>query len=62
MNIIIEKLPIMETDLVNLIMEIEKEEQITFTMDSLKTRLKQMVNKGYVEKEETIFGNRFKKV
>ena len=62
MKIIIEKLPIMAEDLVNLIMEIEKEEGITFTMDNLENRLKQMVDKGYIEIEETIFGNRYKKI
>lgn len=62
MKIIVGKLPIMDMDLVNLIMEIEKEEQITFTMDNLERRLKQMVDKGYIEKEETIFGNRYKKI
>ena len=40
--------------------EIEKEEGITFTMDNLERRLKQMVDKGHIELEETIFGNRYK--
>lgn len=60
MKIIVEKLPIMDTDLVNVIMEIEKEFGITLTVDNLEIRLKQMVNKGHLKKEETIFGYRYK--
>lgn len=60
MKIIVEKLPIMDTDLVNVIMEIEKESGITLTVDNLEIRLKQMVNKGHLKKEETIFGYRYK--
>ena len=61
MKIIVEKLPIMADDLLNLVMEIEKQEGITFTINNLESRLKQMLDKGYVEKEETIFGARYKK-
>ena len=62
LNIIVEKLPIMDTDLVNLIIEIEKEHKITLTVDNLEIRLKQMVDKGYIKKEETIFGYRYKSI
>ena len=59
MNIIVEKLPINDTDLVHLIMEIEKEHNITLSMDNLEDRLKQMVSKGLLSKQETIFGYRY---
>ncbi len=62
MKIIEEKLPIMASDLVNLALEIEKEEGITFTIDSLEARLKQMVDREKVEIEDTMFGNRYKKI
>ena len=62
MKIIVEKLPIMAGDLLNLSMEIEKEQGITFTMTNLESRLKQMVDKGYVELQETPFGNQYKKI
>lgn len=62
LKIIVEKLPILDTDLVNLIIEIEKEHKITLTVDNLETRLKQMVDKGHLKKEETIFGYRYKNI
>ena len=62
MKIIVEKLPIMAEDLVNLLIEIEKEEGITFTMENLESRLKQMVDRGHIKIEETIFGNRYKNI
>lgn len=62
LKIMVEKLPIMDTDLVNLIIEIEKEHKITLTVDNLEIRLKQMVDKGYIKKEETIFGYRYKSI
>ncbi|MBU5255473.1 ATP-binding protein [Tissierella praeacuta] len=62
MEIIAEKFPINDTDLIHVIMEIEKEENITMTIESLEERLKQMVEKGYLKKEETIFGYRYKQI
>lgn len=62
LNIIMSKLPIMDTDLVNVILEIERETNITYTVENLEARLKQMVDKSYIEKEETIFGYRYKKI
>ena len=43
-------------------MEIEKEYGITMTIDVLEERLNQMVDKGYIKKEETIFGYRYNKI
>lgn len=60
LNVIKSKLPINDTELLDIIMEIEKETGITFTLDSLEDRLKQMVEKEYIKKEETIFGYRYK--
>ena len=62
LKIMVEKLPIMDTDLVNLIIEIEKEHKITLTVDNLEIRLKQMADKGHIKKEETIFGYRYKSI
>lgn len=60
LNIIMSKLPINDTDLLNIIMDIEKETKVTYTFDHLEDRLKQMVEKKYIKKEETIFGYRYK--
>ena len=55
-NIIKTKLPVMETDLTDLITEIEKEFNITFTVDSLSDRLKILSKKGLISRQETILG------
>lgn len=62
MNIIKGKLPINDTDFIHLITEIEKEFNLTLTIDSLEDRLKQMVEKGHLKREETIFGYRYKEL
>ena len=62
LNIIKSKLPINDTELLDIVIEIEKEANITFTLDSLEDRLKQMVDKSYIKKEETIFGYRYKEI
>ncbi|MCK9443367.1 MAG: ATP-binding protein [Tissierellaceae bacterium] len=62
MEIIESKLPINDTDLLDLILEIEKEFSITFTIDSLEDRLKEMAKKGLLSREDTIFGYRYKKL
>lgn len=59
MNIIKNKLPIMDTDLVQLIGEIEKEYNITFTVDSLEDRLINLAKKGLISRKETIFGYKY---
>lgn len=59
MNIIKNKLPIMETDLIQLIAEIEREHNITFTLDSLEDRLKTLSKKGLISRQETIFGYKY---
>jgi len=59
MKIIINKLPLNDHDLLNAIMEIEKESGITLTLDNLEARLKQLVNKRLLSKEETLFGYRY---
>ena len=55
-----ELLPIMGEDLLSTCMELEKESGKTYTVDSLEEKLKQMVEKGYIEKENTIFGYMYK--
>lgn len=60
LNIIMSKLPINDTDILNIIMDIEKETKVTYTFDHLEERLKQMVEKKHIKKEETIFGYRYK--
>lgn len=60
LNIIMSKLPINDTDLLGTIVDIESETKITYTIDALEERLKLMVEKGHIKKEETIFGYRYK--
>ena len=62
LNIIMKKLPINDLDLLNTIVDIERETKITYTIDQLEGRLKIMVEKGYITKEETIFGYRYKEI
>ncbi|OLS02302.1 ATP-binding protein [Tissierella creatinophila] len=59
-NDIKEKLPINEGDLLDTAMELERDTGITYTIQSLEEKLNQMVQKGYIEKEDTIFGYRYK--
>ena len=54
-----EKLPIMAGDLLDTAMEIEKDTGKTYTIDSLEEKLNQMAQKGYIAKEDTIFGYRY---
>lgn len=61
-EIILNKLPINDMDLVHIITDIEKEINTTYTVDSIEDKLKKMVNKGYISKEETIFGYRYKEI
>ncbi len=58
-NIIKDKLPILDGDLLGTIMEIEKEDGVTITVEALEEKLKQMEEKGYLEKEDTVFGYRY---
>lgn len=62
LNVIMKKLPINDLDLLNTIVDIEREIKITYTIDQLEARLKIMVEKGYITKEETIFGYRYKEI
>ena len=61
-NIILTKLPINESELIHVIAELEKDHNVNLSLDSLEAKLKQMSNKGFICKEETIFGYRYKKV
>ncbi len=60
LNVIIGKLPINDADLLNVIVDIERETGITYTMTNLEERLKLMVEKNHIKKEETIFGYRYR--
>lgn len=60
-EVILDKLPINESDLIHVISELEKDHKLSLTIDSLEGKLKQMSNKGYISKEETIFGYRYKR-
>ena len=60
-NIIINKLPINDTELIHIITDIEREIQLTYTITALEEKLKQMVEKGYLSREDTIFGYRYRK-
>ena len=60
LNIIMSKLPINDIELAQVALEIEQETKITYTVNNLEERLKQMVDKNYIRKEETIFGYRYR--
>lgn len=55
-----DKLPIMAEALLDTAMDIEKDTGKTYTIAILEEKLNQMVEKGYIEKEDTIFGYRYK--
>lgn len=57
-----DKLPIMESDLTNLILDIERQFGVTYTLNKLLGNLEHLGEKKLVEVEETIFGNRYKKI
>lgn len=60
-DMIMKKLPIMETDMLNAIQEIEKEAGITLTRDRLEEKLKLLAKKNYIRKEETFLGYKYTK-
>lgn len=60
LKVIMDKLPINEMELAQVALEIEQETGITYTVSNLEERLLQMVEKNYIEKEETIFGYRYR--
>lgn len=55
-----EVLPIIEENLLDTVMDLEKDTGITYGINDLKEKLNQMVEKGYISKEDTIFGSRYK--
>lgn len=57
-----EKLPINEGDLLDTVIELEKDTGITYTIQSLEEKLNQMVQKEYIKREDTIFGYRYKNI
>ena len=60
-DVIKEVLPIMEDNLLDTVIELEKDTGTTYTINDLKEKLTQMVAKGYIDREETIFGYRYKR-
>lgn len=60
LNIIMEKLPINEMELAQIALEIEQDTKITYTVNELEEKLLQMVERGHIKKEETIFGYRYR--
>ncbi len=60
LKVIMDKLPINEMELAQVALEIEQETGTTYTVSNLEERLLQMVEKNYIEKEETIFGYRYR--
>jgi hypothetical protein len=59
LDIIMAKLPINDIDLAQVALEIEQETGTTYTVKALEERLKKMVNRKHIRKEETIFGYRY---
>ncbi len=60
LDVIMSKLPINDLELAQVALEIEQETKTTYTVSNLEDRLKQMVEKNYIEKEKTIFGYRYR--
>lgn len=60
LSIILSKLPINDIELAQVALEIEQETKTTYTVNNLEEKLKHMVDKNYIKKEETIFGFRYK--
>lgn len=58
-HIIERKLPIMVTDLMNVAMELEREEKLKVSVELLEMKLREMVDKDYITKEETFLGSRY---
>jgi len=58
--IIKDKLPISEVDMLNTITEIEKETRKVYSLKQMEERLILLVEKGFLRREETIFGYRYK--
>ena len=61
-RIIENKLPINEMDLQDLALEIEREDKLTYSLKNLEIKLSQMADNGYIKKEDTPFGSRYKKI
>ena len=61
-RIIENKLPVNEMDLQDLALEIEREEKLTYSLKNLEIKLNQMADNGYIKKEDTPFGSRYKKM
>lgn len=62
MRIISDKLPILGTDLLNTIIEIERDEKITFTQDELIQKLENLYKNNLIGREDTPFGYRYTKL
>ena len=60
-QLIMNKLPINDIELVHIISDIEKEINLTYTVNSLEEKIEDMVRKGYISKRDTIFGYRYEK-
>lgn len=60
LSIILSKLPINDLELAQVALEIEQETKTTYTVNNLEQRLKHMVDKNYIKKEENIFGYRYR--
>lgn len=59
LNIVVDKLPVNNMELGDLALEIEQKYNITYTIDNLEEKLLEMVERNYIDKEETIFGYRY---
>ena len=58
-QLISDKLPVMDSDLISLAQEIERESGQTISVDSLSMKLEEMYSEGYINKEENFLGFRY---
>ncbi|WP_422484836.1 ATP-binding protein [Gudongella sp. DL1XJH-153] len=62
LKLIMDKLPILEADLLGVIQELEKEEGVVLTLNRLEEKLQLLAKKNYIQKEDTFLGYRYTKV
>jgi len=62
LQLIMERLPIMESDLLGVIQDLEKDEGVILTLGRLEEKLQLLAKKNYIQKEDTFLGYRYTKV
>lgn len=61
LDVILEKLPIMASEILGMVSDMEKDNNISISVAQMEEKLESFVDKGYILKRETIFGNEYRK-